>query len=124
MQIFAQLVEKADDHTDLVELARVNIRNQKNTLHSTVSQLCAQIKQIEKRRNRLKYTGTERNFLADLLEQRVSALAAKADGLEEEMKVGDRALEILRQFAYEAEELPAIQDYGQFFSRIHGMPTR
>jgi hypothetical protein len=61
----------------------------------------------ERRRRRLKYKGKERDFLGGMLEQRAAQMRKTADELEQNTKIiGDRALELLKDFEYRAEEGP------------------
>lgn len=107
MGLFDQIVEHADDTQPLIELVRLNINNSKHSARGTVSQLRETIKRLEKRKKRLKYTGKERNFLLDLLELKIGGATQKAAKLEEQLTVMDQALEMLRDFAYEPEEMGA-----------------
>lgn len=108
MQLFAQALEKVDETQDIIEILRINLRNNRQQIEQQIIQLSARIPKLEKRRKRLKYTGAGRNFLLDLIDQMLTQIPLQVLAAKDQCKTIDRGLELLQGFAYEPEPAQAM----------------
>lgn len=106
LKLFAQLIEQAPEHEDLIRLARGNIRKNQEQIRGVISQMRAKIKNLEKRKKRLKFSGSGHNFLLQLIEDQVTQLTLSAAQAEANLALGNLAHDMLKDFAYEPEEPP------------------
>ncbi|HEY6925976.1 MAG TPA: DnaJ domain-containing protein [Steroidobacteraceae bacterium] len=106
MQTFLVVMEQASDQHEIIESVRHHIRKNQDEAQTKAAQLRDKAAMYERRRKRLKYSGKDRNFLLDTLEQQIAAMKQSAATMETESKaVGDRALEILKDLSYDPEEI-------------------
>lgn len=104
MQLFLSALDQASDQHDVIELMRDQIRKNQADAINKVAELRTKAAVLEQRRKRLRYKGTDRNFLLDVLEQQIGAMKEGAARMETESKaIGDRALELLKDFSYHPE---------------------
>ena len=61
------------------------------------------IARMQRKLKRIKFRGEGRNFLADCLEQRISAMESTLSKIDEAKREQDRALELLADFEFEVE---------------------
>lgn len=116
MQLMMQIIDQAPDHLDIIETLRAQIRVNQQNVRKAAADLRGKVGKFERRRKRLKYTGNERNFLADLLDQQIAGMTHKAAEMEADANaVGNRALELLAAFAYDPE-VPATEVFTVLFA--------
>jgi len=117
VMMFGQFIEQATDTQDVVEAMRQQIRENQRATKMKVIEQREKIKILEKRKKRIKYTGKGHNLLLEVLQQKIDALSKMAGNVETEAKeVGDRAIEMLREFAYEADAMPPISRMYSFYA--------
>jgi curved DNA-binding protein CbpA len=104
LNLFAQMMESAPDSQDPIQLMRDSIRDQQGNFRQSISTGREKIKRLEKRKKRLKFTGKGVNFLLDLIENQVQKITEKITQDEENVRLGDLAVELLKSFACEPEE--------------------
>lgn len=117
MQIFQAVMEHANEQHDIIESVRHQIRKDQVEARNTIAQLRQKVTVYERRRKRVKYKGAERNFVHDLIAQQIAAMTQRADAMEAEAQaVGDRALELLKEFSYEPEQQTSVSFGGVMFT--------
>lgn len=109
MQIVMAMIDQAPDHEDVIVLARRHMQRSVSEFDAKRKESERQIAKLEKRRTRLTHKGkkVERNFLDDLLTQRISQIRQGFAGIEEAISVFTRGLELLEDYAYKANTPPA-----------------
>jgi len=112
MQLFSKCMDALGDTDDHVEAVRFQVRGHQRQILDEIGKLRKVIQKLEKRRNRVRFKGEGINFLADLLNQRIVQATAAISNMEEGSKVAERALEILKDFEYEAEKRAAPFGFG------------
>lgn len=103
MTIFMQLFERGTDHDNLVSLTGDQVRGSQEQARHSIKNGEAKIAKLEKARTRLKYRGSERNFLDDVLTHQVTMIQEQIDKATHHIQAADRALELLREFEYQPE---------------------
>lgn len=98
-------MEQVDEHTDVISVVRQQIPVNKQQIQKTINDTRQKAQKLERHRKRVRYKGEERNFIVDGLDQRISALTQQADQAEEALKASDRALELLKDFSYETDDI-------------------
>lgn len=103
MQLFAQCVEHLPDTVDVVQVMRESLnealRGGERLRHKTEGAIA----RMQRKLKRIKFRGEGRNFLADCLEQRISAMESTLSKIDEAKREQDRALELLADFEFEVE---------------------
>jgi curved DNA-binding protein CbpA len=108
MQVFGQMVDQAPDHEDVIALTRSNLERTLSEVGQKQKIAARQAETLEKKRKRLKHKAkkTERNFLDDLIVQRIDQLKKSAAHMAEGTALFTRALERLDDYTYKAEKQP------------------
>lgn len=108
MQLFAQCVEQQSDTVDLVAATQQQLHQNLERLRGDLVALPKKAAKAEKTRKRLKHNGKGANFLDDLLLQKIAECNMQIQGTELAIKVCNRALEMLTEFAFEPEQAVAV----------------
>jgi curved DNA-binding protein CbpA len=103
MSLFMQCMEQAGDEVELIEMVREQIRLNQQKLHAEIAKLQDRPAKLQARRRRLKYKGTERNFLDDLIEDQLRQNNERLARAQNGVSMLGRALELLVDFSYEPE---------------------
>jgi curved DNA-binding protein CbpA len=111
MQIFMALLEKTSDYDDVVSMVREHMKRQIMEFGSNMRKAEKQAEALEKKRKRLTYKHGKsgRNFLDDVLAQRISQIQGAVKGMEEGITVFTRGVELLEDYAYQPEVAAARQ---------------
>lgn len=119
MHLFAQCMEQLPESADIIAYVSNSISANLERMHGAMADQKAMIARSEKRRKRLNHTGKGRNFIDGLLVQRIGQCTERVEKIEEEIKLGDRALELLKEFSYEADAPQRPARTSSFFSTTH-----
>lgn len=103
MQLFMQMIERCDESDDVIDLVRKEIKGNQSKFKAEQVHMRAAIRSLEKRRKKLKHKATTRNFLDDLLADRIKVLTENIAAMDANLALGDRALELLKDYEYEGE---------------------
>jgi curved DNA-binding protein CbpA len=106
MQIFVQVIDKAADTQNLVDLVCLNIKANMDQIPKGVEQgerRLAKLKKARKKIKRRKSKDNRGNWMAELLDHQIKAVESGIDMLNKQKVVGQRALELLADFEYEPD---------------------
>lgn len=108
MQIVMAMIDQAPDHEDVIALARRHMERSMSEFRSKRTSHERQIEKMEKKRKRLTHKGKkiQRNFLDDLLSQKIVQYQQGFTGIDEAIEVFTRGLELLEDYAYKADSPP------------------
>lgn len=117
MQIVMAMIDQAPDHEDVVTLARRHMQRSISEFNAKRKEGERQAEKLEKKRKRLTHKGkkVERNFLDDLLAQRISQIRQGFAGVDEAISVFTRGVELLEDYAYRADDPPPPQSDSAIF---------
>lgn len=127
MQVFMQNLDQVDDYTDLIKIVREQIQNNKREIPGVIEQGKQKVLKLKRTRKRLKYRGKDGdhgNFIDELLRQQIALLEEQVAKVKERIAVGEKALELLAQFEYEAEQRPMAPTGGGGFFFVEFGGTR
>lgn len=113
MQVFGQMLDQAHDTQDVIGLTRHQLRTTLSEIETKRVNTGRQIEALERKRKRLGHKGekVERNFLDDLIAQRIAQLNHAAEQMGEAISTFKRGIELLDDYTYtqgKATEVGAI----------------
>lgn len=98
MQMFAQLIQRAPEHEDIIELLKTSIRQNQDGMERKIKEHKSEIAAFGKRLQRLKHKGKGRNFIADFIDQRVRQIGDQISQIEDSLTLGHRAVQLLQDY--------------------------
>lgn len=102
--VFLQTVEQVDvDHSDVLALVRENIAQAKRNVSAQMEGLKAKVRKLESAKRRVKRKSAGPSLFAQMLDAQISANKRAVEMGGENLKVFDRMLELLKDYAYSAD---------------------
>jgi curved DNA-binding protein CbpA len=116
IQLVMQMLEQASDHEDVIVLARCAMERSVAEIEGKRQNAERQAQKLTRKRKRLTHKASRgrRNFVDDVLAQRIGQLEQQAAHMNEGLQVFSRAMEMLEDYSYKPEQAPPSQA-PQFF---------
>lgn len=114
MQTIMRLVDQHSESQDVIAFANRDLKANQSQFKQQQSIWRQQIRDLERRRKRLKHKGAGPNFLDDMFASRIEQFTAQIKDFDENIALCDQALELLKGYEWEgkmAQSLAAL--YGQ-----------
>ena len=122
MQIFSALLDRLGDGDTALDAVARQLAHNLAQIRGGIAAAEKRITRLERARKRLKAKRkAARNFLDDLMADQIAQTRAKIAGAHEQVKVAERAQELLDDFAWQGED--GEQQAGKFtvFTRVEGV---